>query len=40
VLREVTDVIMAAISAQRSELRGKPAPALRFDPRKQKGISK
>jgi 1-acyl-sn-glycerol-3-phosphate acyltransferase len=40
VLREVTDVIMAAISAQLSELRGKPAPAVRFDPRKQKGISK
>ncbi|MDX6313528.1 MAG: hypothetical protein QOF44_2992 [Streptomyces sp.] len=40
VLREVTDVIMAAISTHLSELRGKPAPAVRYDPRKQKGISK
>jgi 1-acyl-sn-glycerol-3-phosphate acyltransferase len=40
VLREVTDVIMAAISTHLSELRGKPAPAERYDPRKQKGISK
>ena len=40
VLRQATDIIMAAVSEQLAELRGEPAPAERFDPRKQKGISK
>jgi 1-acyl-sn-glycerol-3-phosphate acyltransferase len=40
VLKEVTDIIMAAVAEQLSVLRGEPAPAERFDPRKQKGISK
>lgn len=39
VLREVTDVIMAAISGELAGLRGEPAPAVRFDPRNQKGNS-
>ena len=33
VLREATDRIMAALTALVAELRGEPAPAVRFDPR-------
>jgi 1-acyl-sn-glycerol-3-phosphate acyltransferase len=33
-LRQVTDVIMDAVTALVAELRGEPAPAQRFDPRK------
>lgn len=32
-LKEATEVIMAAITAQLEVLRGEPAPAIRFDPR-------
>ncbi|WP_431960668.1 lysophospholipid acyltransferase family protein [Actinacidiphila sp. bgisy160] len=40
VLRDATDAIMAAISELLGELRGATPPAERFDPRKQKGITK
>jgi 1-acyl-sn-glycerol-3-phosphate acyltransferase len=39
-LRKVTDVIMDAVSQLLAELRGVPAPAERFDPRKHKGIKR
>ena len=39
-MREVTDVIMAAVSDLLAELRGEPAPAERFDPRRHKGSAR
>lgn len=39
-LRKVTEVIMDAVSALLSELRGEPVPAERFDPRRHKGIER
>jgi 1-acyl-sn-glycerol-3-phosphate acyltransferase len=40
VLRDATDVIMAAISDLLADLRGEPAPGERYDPRKQRGTTK
>ncbi|MGW3245961.1 lysophospholipid acyltransferase family protein [Streptomyces sp. NPDC001070] len=40
VLKDATDTIMAAVSELLGELRGQTPPAERFDPRKQRGITK
>jgi 1-acyl-sn-glycerol-3-phosphate acyltransferase len=40
VLKEATDTIRAAVSELLGELRGETPPAERFDPRKQRGITK